>query len=818
MLALWQDLKHGVRALKGNPGYATVAILTLALGIGANTAIFSVINALFLHPPGIPHPERLVAVRVKYDKLGLSSIIVSAPDFAQVRDHKDVFDAAAISLETDIGLMTESGPQRLLGAQVSWQWFEVFGAKPLLGRTFVPEEDQPKANQEVVLAYDAWKRWFGGDTGVVGRTVELGEQPYKIIGVMPAEFQWPNHVDLWKPLGLPPSEYEPNNRYDENYFAVARTRPDVSYARAAAFIRVLTDQDIQHDPSGKYAQNSGWGMFLVPLADFAFGRVQTPLRVLFGAVALVLLIACANITGLLLARASGRTKEFAIRTAMGAPPWTLIRQTLAESLVLAGTGAAVGLVLAQFGIRGLLALAPEDLAAGANISIDGFVMLFTTVIAIFAALVFGSIPAWQAAHTDPNRTLKETATAVTSGRARLRFRSVLVAGELALALVLLAGAGLLLKSLSRLGEVNPGFRPQGVMTAVLALSETRYNRSEKQIAFFRSVLENLAHAPGVSAAGAGFPLPFSGNNATASFEIEDRPRLPDDPGPHGSVAYVSPGYFQTLGIPLLKGRYFTDQDRKGTQPVAVVDENMAEQYWPNQEAIGKRLRRSSADPWSTVVGVVGHIRFSQLVGEEQSTEGVQSSAKGTYYFAMYQTLAPFGFLIARTPADPANLSAAVQEAVRAADPTQPVHDFKAMNARIQSSLGPQRFVVTLLGFFSGMAVLLAAVGLYGVLSSMVAQRTNEIGIRIVLGAAPAEVLFLVITRGMNMVGAGLAAGVLAALVLSQLIRSLLYGVESTDPLVYLGVAVVLAMVALLACYIPARRALRVDPMVALRYE
>ena len=813
-----QDLRYALRVLSKSPGFAAVAILTLALGIGANTAIFSVVNGLFLHPPGIPHPDRLVALRVKYDKLGLNSIVVSANDFAQVRDSQQIFDAAAMVTQSDCNFQSEEGPQRLLGSQVTWQWFDVFSAKPLLGRTFVPEDDQPKANHQVVLAYGAWRRWFGGDTAIIGRSFQFNEQPYKIVGVMRPEFRWPSDTDLWMPLGLQPGEFAPENRHNESYFAVARIRPDASFASAQAFLALLNERDIRDDPAGKFALNSGWGMFLVPLNDFVFGQIRTPLRILLAAVALVLLIGCANIAGLLLARATGRSREFAIRSALGAQRWALIRQTLVESLVLAGAGAALGLALARFGINALLALAPQDLAAGLDIPIDLFVVLFTAILGILAALLFGIFPALQASNIAPNEALKESVAAMTSGRHRLRLRSVLVVAELALALVLLTGAGLLLKSLSHLGQINPGFQPQGVMTAALALPESKYDKPEKQFVFFQTALQRLASAPGVTAAGAGYPLPFSGNDSTASFGIEDHPPTPGDPGPHGAIRIVSPGYFSALGIPLLKGRYFTEEDRKGGQPVAIVDENLAQQYWPNRNPIGRRLRHNSSDPWSTIVGVVGHIRFSQLAGEEQSSGSSQSESKGAYYFPMYQSEAPFGFLIARTPGDPASLAPAILEAVQAADKNQPVHDLKAMTTRVLSSLGPQRFAVTMLALFAAVALLLAALGLYGLISFMVAQRTHEIGIRIALGAAPADVLRLVAAQAMRMVGTGLAIGVAAAFAVSSFLRSLLYGVQPGDPLTYFGVALVLAAVAFLACYLPARRATRVDPLVALRYE
>ena len=818
MGTFWNDLRYAFRTLRNSPGFAAVAILTLAVGIGANAAIFSVVNSLFLHPPGIPHPERVVALRAKYDKLGLLNIVVSAPDFAQFRDSRDVFESAAMMTQADFNYLSDSGPQRLVGSQVGSQWFDVFHAKAMLGRTFVPEEDQPNANHEVVLAQGAWMRWFGGDPNIVGRSVQFNQQSYQIIGVMPASFDWPNQTDLWAPLGLAPGEFLVGNRYNESYFAVARIRSDVSLARAQTRAAMLTQQDIQTDPNGKFGQNAGWGMFVVPLSEFVFGQVRTPLRILLFAVGFVLLIACANIAGLFLAKATGRAWEFAIRAAMGAQRWALIRQTLAESVVLAAAGVLLGLVFAQFGISGLLALAPEHLVEPGSVPIDRFVVLFTAGIGIVAALLFGIVPAWHASNVDPNEALKEGSASTTGSRTRMRLRSVLVVSEIALALVLLAGAGLLLKTLANLGQIDPGFRPQGVMTAALALPPTTYDKPEKQIAFFQAVLDRLKNAPGVTAAGAGYPLPFSNTDGSASFRIEDRPEVPGDPGPHGDIRSVTPGYFAALGIPILKGRYFTDEDRKGTQPVAIIDENLARLYWPDQDPIGKHLQQSSSDPWSTIVGVVGHIRFNSLAGDETSGQDARSSTKGSYYFPIAQSQATAAFVVARTPGDPGNLSAAIQEAVHGVDSNQPVHDFRTMDTRVRASLGPQRFAVTLLGVFAGIALLLAAVGLYALISFSVAQRTRELGIRIALGAGSSDVLRLVVGQGMRMVGVGLAIGLTAALTLNYLMRSLLYGVHAGDPLTYLGVAAGLAVVALLACYLPARRAMRVDPIVALHYE
>src|SRR5690348_176849 len=818
MGTILQDLRFGLRMLVKSPGFTIIAVLTLALGIGANTAIFSVVNALFLHPPGVAHPEQIVVERVRYAKLGLNNIVVSAPDFAQVRDSKQFFSSAALENSMDFNYTAGEWPERLQGAQVSWQWFEVFGAKPVAGRVFTPEEDQPNANHEVVLAYGAWQRWFGGDRNAIGRRIQLNEQPYRIIGVMGPDFHWPNpQIDLWSPLGLAPGEFSADNTFNESYLVAARLQPGVSFAQASAYMNVLSHRVID-DPRSSYAKDSQWSMFLMPLTDFVFGDLRAPILILVGAVAFVLLIACANIAGLLLAKAAGRSKELAVRAALGASRSRIISQTLGENAVLGIIGILAGLFVARAGTSALLFAAPQDLATGLTFPLDGYVLLFTAVIGIFAVLIFGIVPAWHMSRTDPYNAMRESGRSATGSRGRRQFRSLLVSGELALGLILLAGTGLLLKSLARIGEVNPGFQPRGVMTAALTLPQTQYNTPEKQIAFFRDVVDRLSHASGVTAAGAGFPLPFAGGNASASFRIEGRPVPPGDPGPHGDIRYVTPGYFTALGIRLLKGRLLTDEDRKGSEAVAIIDENLAREYWPNQDPIGKRLQRNSRDPRSTIIGVVGHIRFNQLAGEESSSEGSQAATKGVYYFPIYQTEAPFGFLIAKSAGNPEALGGVIRQAVRDSDANQPISDMKTMDARIAESLGPQRFAANLLAVFAGLAILLAAVGLYGLISYSVAQRTNEIGIRMALGARRSDVLRLILLQGARLALAGTTAGIVAGLALTRAMRSVLYGVSAADPLSFIGAALLLTIVALVACYIPARRAMRVDPMVALRYE
>jgi predicted permease len=820
-----QDARYALRMLWKNPGFTIVAVLTLALGIGANTAIFSAVNALLLHPSGIPHPERLAAIRARYEKLNLKSIVISAPDYAFVRDNQRIFASVAMQMETDFNYTGGEWPLRLRGSKVSWQWFDVFEAKPLLGRVFAPEEDQAGADHEVVLAYNTWKATFGGDANIVGRSIQLNREPYKIVGVMGPDFLWPNPTDLWAPLGLKPDAFAINNLFNENYFAVGRLQGGVKLSSAAAYLNVLTKQ-VWDDPRAKgYPKDSGWGIFAVPFTEFVYGDVRTPLLVLLGAVGLVLLIACSNVAGLLLARASGRAKEYAVRTALGASPWRLASQTLTESVVLAALGMLLGLGIAFWVLRALVALAPENLMTGVTISMDGYVLGFTALLALVSALIFGIAPAWRMARIDPQQNLKQ-GRGTSETRGDHRFRDVLVAAELALALVLLASAGVFLKSLAKLHDVDLGFRPHGLMTAALALPEKTYDTPTKQIGFLHSALERLANSPGIVSAAAGMPLPFSGFGGSASFAIEGRVSPPGDPGPHGDVRTVSPGYFETMGIRVIRGRTFTDQDRLDSEPVAVIDENLARQYWPNEDPIGKHMGNYSAGPtsndsvraWKTIVGVVAPVRHSQVAGEEASTVGVEGAAKGVYYYPLYQTASAATFLVARTTGDPEALAASIREAVHGVDPGQPVSNLKTMEQRVAMSLGPRRSAVALLTVFAGMALCLAAVGLFGLVRYNVAQRTQEIGVRMAIGASRQDVLKMVLGEGLRLALFGVGGGLVAAFALTRVLAGLLYGVSATDPVTFAGTAVLLTLVALFASWLPALRATRVDPLVALRYE
>jgi len=818
MTTLLQDIRYALRMLAKSPGFTAVAVLTLALGIGANTAIFSVVNGLLLHPYGLAHPERLVAIRARYEKLNLKNIVISAPDYTFVRDNTKTFAAAAIENQSDFNYSTGSWPLRLRGARVSWQWFDVFEARPLMGRIFSPEEDQPNANREVVLSYNTWKTIFGGDSNVIGRNVEFNQQPYKIIGVMRPEFEWPSQTDLWAPLGLAPDAFVIDNIFNESYLGVARLQPDAKFSNASAFL-ALTSQRIGDDPRTKgYPKASAWGLFAVPFTEFIYGDVRTPLLILLGAVGLVLLIACSNVAGLLLARASGRAKEFAVRTALGGSPWRLARQMLTESLALAFVGMALGLLLASQGVRALLWLAPENLSTGLDIHLDPYVLLFTALIAGASAIIFGLAPALQIAFMDPHQNLKQGRGTGEGSSGRHGFRSALVVAELSLALVLLAGAGVFLKSLAKLKEVDVGFRPQALMSAALALPERQYDKPEKQIAFLSSTLERLSSSTGVISAAAGVPLPFSGFGGSASFNIEGRVEPPGDPGPHGDIRGVSAKYFETMGIRLIRGRFFTDQDRLGGQPVAIIDENLAQEYWPNEDALGKRIQNGNNQPWKTIVGIVAHVRHYQVVGEETSSIGTEGSAKGVYYFPLYQESSSNFFLIARTNGDPTALAGAIRSAVHGVDPSQPVSDLRTMDQRITLSMGPRRSAVTLLSVFAAMALTLAAVGLFGLIRYNVTQRTQEIGVRMAIGASRKDILQMVLGESLRLALLGVAAGLIAAFALTRVLSSLLYGVSATDPLTFAGTSLALTFVALLASWVPAWRATRVDPLVALRYE
>ena len=802
-----QDLRYSLRVLTKNPAFAVVAVLTLALGIGSNTAMFSVMNTLFLHPPGIPDPARLLALRVKYTKLSLANIGVSLTDYADARDSKDIFSSVAALQPFPVIYSGSTPPRRLTGELVTWNFFDTFGVRPLLGRSFRPEEDQPGANHEVVLSYETWKNLFGGDPAIVHKTIQLNQENYRVAGVMPADFAWPSEAQLWIPLGLAAAEYGPQNRFNEGYFAVARVQPNVSVEQAQSFMPVLSRRVL--DQVG-YARDAQWSMFVVPLMNVVYGELRTPMLVLLGAVGFVLLITCANLAGLMLARASGRSRELAVRAALGAGRWRLVRQALAETLVLAALGTLIGLGLAFAMVEVLRVIAPDSTIRHLAVQLDGYVLLFSMAAGLASSLLFGIAPAWQSAETADFERLKEGGRPGTSSRGRQRLRSALVVAEVSIALVLLIGAGLFLKSLIRLQQFSPGFDSRGVMTAAVSLSPTTYSDESKRIAFYSAVADRLSAQPGVTAAAIVAGLPFTDFLPSSSFSIEGRSEAPGDPGPHSDLTWVTPGFFSALRVPVLSGRVFTNEDRATTQRVVVIDENLARQYWPNENPVGKHLRRGMRAPWAEIIGVVNHVKRSTLAAD---------TGKGICYYSLFQQSIPNANLVARTSADPTTLTAAMREAVASVDPSQAAtYDFQPLAVRVSNSLGPRRFAVTLLVGFAAFALLLAALGLYGIISYGVSQRTQEIGIRMALGAQRGQVVRLVIGQGMLLVGAGAVLGFVIAFALARLLTSQLVQTGPFDPLNFVLTAFVLAAVTLLASYIPARRAANVDPMVALRYE
>jgi predicted permease len=800
------DLRQAFRLLRNNPAFAITAIAALAFGIGANTAIFSAINAILVHPAGIAEPGRIAALRVMYGKSGHSTVL-SVPDFEDVHAATGVFESAALMNSSDFNYVVGDTPQRLVAARVSHEWFDVFGVKPAAGRAFEAQEDRPGNNRVAILSDAAWKRWFGGTSSILGQTAVFNGIPFQIVGIMPASFRWPATADLWIPIGLAPGSFAASNRMNESYFTVARLRAGVSMDQADAAVRVIAERYTMSDATG-YARASRWTLFAMPLLDLTAGSLKTPLLVLMGAVAAVLMIACSNIAGLLLARASGRTREIAVRIALGAGRWRLVRQLLTESFILALAGGIAGIGVGAAGIRALLLLAPREQTAGVSISLDVRVLLFTCTIAVLAGVLFGIAPAIQLSRLNQARALQEGGRAGTDGRVRQALRSALVVAELALALVLLAGAGLFLRSLTQVAQVDPGFRASGVESGFVTLPMARYAAPAKWTAFHRAAIERLGAIPGVTSAAAAIPLPFTNADWGASFRIESQPVAPGDTPPHGANRYVTPEYFATMGIALIRGREFTDEDHADAPRVALVDETLASRYWPNQDPIGQRIGPSSKGPWSTIVGVVHHIHQTDL----------EAANEGMFYQSLYQIPNQTAAFVVRAAGDPGRLDRAIAQAIREVDPSQAVYDMKTMQRRVDESLGTRRFAVTLLVAFAGLAVLLAALGIYGVINYTVARRTAEIGIRVALGANRRDVLGMIMGQGLRLSIAGVLAGAGAALVLARLVENQLFQVRSFDPITFGGVTIVLVAVALLASYLPARRAMRVDPMIALRYE
>lgn len=804
---LMHDLRYAARLQRKNPGFTIVAVIALALGIGANTAIFSVVNTILLRPLPYKDPERLVMVWEDATRHGYPRDTPAAANFVDWRDQNQVFEGMAAIDDMSFNLTGSGDPERLEGRSVSANLFPLLGVEPQLGRVFTTAEDQPGAQRVVLLSYALWQRRFGGDPGIVGKSLTLNAESHVVVGVMPARFQFPSSDDqAWVPMAL--TQQEAGNRNRHYLQVVARLKPGVSLAQAQSEMSTIAARLQQQYPQS----NAELGAAVQPLHEHLVGDIKPALLVLLGAVGLVLLIACANVANLLLARAAVRQKEIAVRVALGARRWRLIRQFLTESVLLSSLGGLVGLAVAYGGLVLLKAFIPEDISQARDISIDLKVLGFTFLVSVATGLIFGLAPAMQAARFNQAETLKEGGRDAATGGSGKRLRGLLVMAEVAISLVLLIGAGLLINSFLRLRNVDPGFRADNLLTMKIVLPEPKYEEMERRSAFYTDLISRIQSLAGVRSAAVTSNLPLYRQGNSISIGIEGRPAPP--PGQELIVVtrMISPGYFDTMSIPLLRGRQLTEQDTATTPNVVVISETMARRFWPGEEAVGKRIaigRIRTPEDWVQVVGVVKDVRQFELNAEPKPQ--------------MYLTYRQVGFfdsrdLVVKTDVDPASMAATVRKAVWEIDKDQPVSNIQTMEEILADSIARQRFSMLLLAIFAAVALVLAGVGIYGVMSYSVAQRTHEIGIRMALGAQTGAVLKLAVGYGMKLVLAGLVIGLIAAFALTRVMSTLLFGVTATDPATFTLISLLLIAVAALASYIPARRATRVNPIIALRYE
>jgi len=800
------DCGYGLRHFRKNPSFTTVAVLTLAMAIGANTAVFSVVNAVLLRPLPYPDSGRLVQIWSTNPNTNRWGMWTAYPRFEDWRRENTVFEEMVTARTWVISIKGGDHPESLFGVITSSQLLQLLRVQPRLGRGFLPEEDQPGHVHVIILSYGLWQRRFGSDRNIIGRTVDVDEQHYTVIGVMAPDFRFPPdlpvsyRVDAWLPPGPDPSR---NERGSNNYYTFARLKPGVTVAQAQAEMDA-----INHGLAEKYATDRGLGVKVVDWQRQVGSEVRPALLILLGAISLVLLIASANVASLLLARGAARQRETALRQALGAGRARLIRQFLTESVLLAIFGGVSGLLLGYEVLDLFIRLAP-DIPRLNETTIDLHVLIFSAVLTLGTGLIFGIAPALQGHKADVQDSLKESGSRLTIGSTRARARSVLVIAEIGLALVLLAGAGLLVRSFVQLQQVDPGFNPKNLLTAFVMLPPSKYPEPQRQAGFFHEVMDRTASLPGVECAGAADSAPMLTND-TGPVSIEGRPVKPDEVEIQAERPKITPDYFCAMGIRLLRGRTFTWADNEGSLPVAMINESAARQYWPNEDAIGKRLKLEdgSAPVWRQVVGVVGDVRQDSLA----------EAGRPEVYAPLPQVPVPYMVLTVRTLAEPASLTAAVRHAVIAVDKDQPLFQIKTMEQVMGDSVAGRRFQMSLLTIFAVIALGLAAIGIYGLMSYTVSQRTHEIGIRMALGAKRGDVLHLVVRHGMMLAIVGVVLGTGGAFLLTRLLSGMLYGVGVNDPTTLLSVATLLTGVAALASYIPARRATRVDPMVALRYE
>jgi putative ABC transport system permease protein len=817
------DIRYGLRQLWKHLAFTIVAVLTLALGIGANTAIFSVVNAVLLKPLPFPAPDELIAIgmtdeRAKGTQTELGSM--SYPDFFDFRDQNRTLANTAVYRERSFALTSADGATSLRGVKVSAEFFDVLGIKPQIGRTFGREDEQGGGGPggfKVIVSQEFWKKHFAGDPNVLARTVTLDRRPYTVIGVMPGGFQFPIQTepidfyvtiaeDAANPDGSQPQTQQ---RGSHSLEGIARMKPGVTIAQAQADLAAIAARLTKQYPES----NTFFGVATRPLREDMIGDVRIALYILFGAVVCVLLIANANVANLLLARASARGKEIALRAAMGASRMRIIRQLLTESLLLSGLGGGFGLLLAQWGTEALIKTIPQNIPRIGTIQLDAAVLGFTLLISLATGVIFGLVPAWQASHVDLNSSLKSGTRTGSGAEGKGRVRNALIMAEVALALVLLIAAGLLIQSFARLGKVQMGVRTERLLTARVALPDVAYPKNENIIAFFDQFLQRIRALPGVEAVSTIVPLPLSGSNMVTSFDIEERP-LPDGQRAAAPIRIIATDYFKTMGIPLRQGRVFDEKEQFESPPVVIVNERFATKYFPGQNVVGKRIMPGFAaddkgEKMREIVGVVGNVKHLSLRNEDSPE--------------MYlpQTQIPFNImsLVIRTNvSNPNALTVSVRKELAALDSTIPLTSVRVFDEYISRSLARARFNTLLLSIFAGTALLLTAIGIYGVMAYSVAQRTSEIGIRIALGAGKGSIFRLVVGQAMMLVGISLVVGLAGAFAATRLLNSLLFGVGASDPVTFISIVLLVSAVAFIAAWLPARRATRVDPIIALRAE
>lgn len=820
MDSILQDISYGIRSLIKTPSFTAIAVIVLALGIGANTSIFTIVNAVLLRPLPYPGSDQLVMLWETNPRfqIGIDTLPVTHGNFMDWREQNSVFEYFTALGVGSWGLTGAGEPERISGASVSPNFFRLMGTEPKLGRAFRDDEDKPDAGKVVVISHSLWQRRFASEPGVLGKTMTLDGETYTVIGITPEGFQFPRakempyfvgvstQTDLWRPMILG-DDFINKNRANHQLCVMARIKPGVTSERAQSEMTAIAERLEQSYPDS----NQGIGVKVVPLNEQVVGNVRAALLVLLGTVALVLLIACANVANLLLARSAARQKEMAIRTALGASRGRLVRQLLTEALLLSMTAAVAGTMLSLWGTNAMLSLSRENLPRAYEIAVDVRVLGFTVAIALLTSVIFGLTPALEASKINLSESLKEGSRGLSRGLRSNHLRSLLVISEIALSLVLLIGAGLMIKSLASLLKVDPGFKPDNTVTMHMSLLGSKYPSPNHQNAFFREVTHRVENLPGVQSVGLISSAPLSGGVYAGGFSIEGRVATSETDDFVADRRMISPDYFKALGIPLLKGRAFTDRDDQTSPGVVVVSDSWARRFLPNEDPIDKRIKlggRDSTRPWLSIVGIAGDVRDTAL----------ESNARPCVYIPYPQFPSSGMTLAVRAAFDPKLLISAIRDEVWAVDKEQPITDLKTMDQYVAESVSPRRFNAMLLAIFAGLALVLASVGIYGVMAYSVTQRTHEIGIRVALGAQSSHVIRLVVGRGMALVLSGVAIGLAGALALTRVMTSLLYGVSATDPLTFGVVSGVLVAVALLANYIPARRATRIDPMVALRYE